>query len=253
MRDHLPPGLRGMLVASFLAAYMSTISTQLNWGTSYVMNDFYRRFINPQAGEKALVNLSRVMTVVLMVLSLGVTSILDTISGAWAFIIEAGAGLGLVLILRWYWWRINAWSEIAAMVTPLVVYGYLRAFTTVAFPQTLYVIVGITTVAWLAVTFLTPPTDARHARRLLPSRAPRRAGLGAGRPPRARRAAGHRPGAPARGHDRRRRPRVLHAVRVGQVALRQRHGGARLPRGRGRRRRRHLPRPVPARVGTLVD
>ena len=157
MRDHLPTGLRGMLVASFLAAYMSTISTQLNWGTSYVMHDFYRRFINPQAGEKALVNLSRVMTVVLMVLSLGVTSILDTISGAWAFIIEAGAGLGLVLILRWYWWRINAWSEIAAMVTPLLVYGYLRAFTTVAFPETLYVIVGITTVAWLAVTFLTPP------------------------------------------------------------------------------------------------
>jgi Na+/proline symporter len=159
MRDHLPSGLRGMLVASFFAAYMSTIATQLNWGTSYVMNDFYKRFVNPQAGEKALVRLSRAVTVVLMVLSLFVTSILDTISGAWAFIIEAGAGLGLVLILRWYWWRINAWSEIAAMVTPLVVYGYLRAFTRVAFPQTLYVIVGITTVAWLAVTFLTPPTD----------------------------------------------------------------------------------------------
>jgi Na+/proline symporter len=160
MRDHLPSGLRGMLVASFFAAYMSTIATQLNWGTSYVMNDFYRRFVNPRADEKALVRLSRVMTVLLMVLSLGVTSILDTISGAWAFIIEAGAGLGLVLILRWYWWRINAWSEIAAMVTPLLVYGYLSAFTSVAFPETLYVIVGVTTVVWLAVTFLTPPTDA---------------------------------------------------------------------------------------------
>jgi SSS family solute:Na+ symporter len=160
MRDHLPSGLRGMLVASFFAAYMSTIATQLNWGTSYVMNDFYRRFVNRGAGEKALVRLSRVMTVVLMVLSLFVTSILGTISGAWAFIIEAGAGLGLVLILRWYWWRINAWSEIAAMLTPLVVYGALRAFTTVAFPETLYVIVGVTTVVWLAVTFLTPPTDA---------------------------------------------------------------------------------------------
>ena len=160
MRDHLPAGLRGMLVASFFAAYMSTIATQLNWGTSYVMNDFYKRFVSREAGEKALVLLSRVMTIVLMVLSLGVTSVLDTISGAWAFIIEAGAGLGLVLILRWYWWRINAWSEIAAMVTPLAVYGYVRAFTNVAFPETLYVIVGITTVAWLAVTFLTPPTDA---------------------------------------------------------------------------------------------
>jgi SSS family solute:Na+ symporter len=160
MRDHLPSGLKGMLVASFFAAYMSTISTQLNWGTSYVMNDFYKRFVKPNAGDRALVQLSRAMTVVLMVLSLGVTSVLDTISGAWAFIIEAGAGLGLVLILRWYWWRINAWSEISAMVTPLVVFGYLRAFTTVAFPETLYVIVGITTVAWLAVTLLTPPTDA---------------------------------------------------------------------------------------------
>jgi solute:Na+ symporter, SSS family len=159
MRDHLPTGLRGMLVASFFAAYMSTIATQLNWGTSYVMNDFYRRFVNPQAGERELVRLSRVMTLVLMVVSLLVTSVLETISGAWAFIIEAGAGLGLVLILRWYWWRINAWSEIAAMLTPLVVYGYLRAFTSVAFPQTLYVIVGVTTVAWLAVTYLTPPTD----------------------------------------------------------------------------------------------
>jgi len=159
MRDHLPTGLRGMLVASFFAAYMSTIATQLNWGTSYVMNDFYKRFVNRQAGDKDLVRLSRVMTLVLMVVSLLVTSVLDTISGAWAFIIEAGAGLGLVLILRWYWWRINAWSEIAAMVTPLVVYGYLRAFTTVAFPETLYAIVGVTTVSWLAVTFLTPPTD----------------------------------------------------------------------------------------------
>jgi Na+/proline symporter len=160
MRDYLPSGLRGMLVASFFAAYMSTIATQLNWGTSYVMNDFYRRFVNRQADERALVRLSRVMTVVLMALSLFVTSILDTISGAWAFIIEAGAGLGLVLILRWYWWRVNAWSEIAAMVTPLLVYGYLRAFTEVAFPNTLYVIVGFTTAAWLAVTYLTPPTDA---------------------------------------------------------------------------------------------
>jgi hypothetical protein len=105
------------------------------------------------------------MTVVLMVVSLGVTSVLDTISGAWAFIIEAGAGLGLVLILRWYWWRINAWSEIAAMVTPLLVYGYLRAFTAVAFPETLYVIVGVTTVAWLAVTLLTPPTEAATLQR----------------------------------------------------------------------------------------
>ncbi len=159
MRDHLPMGLKGMLVASFFAAYMSTISTQLNWGASYVINDFYKRFLKPDAGERDLVLLSRITTVVVMALSLGITLILDTISGAWAFIIEAGAGLGLVLILRWFWWRISAWSEIAAMVAPLVTYGCLRAFTKVEFPDTLFIIVGVTTVTWLVVTFLTPPVD----------------------------------------------------------------------------------------------
>ena len=165
MRDHLPSGLKGMLVASFFAAYMSTISTQLNWGTSYVINDFYKRFVKPQAGERDLVRLSRITTIVVMALSLAMTAVLDTISGAWAFIIEAGAGLGLVLILRWFWWRINAWSEIAAMVTPLAVYGYLRAATTVQFPQTLYYIVAATTVVWVAVTMLTRPVEAETLER----------------------------------------------------------------------------------------
>ncbi len=159
MRDHLPSGLKGMLVASFFAAYMSTIATQLNWGTSYVINDFYKRFLKPDAGEKDLVLLSRIATLLVMALSLGVTLVLDTISGAWAFIIEAGAGLGLVLILRWFWWRISAWSEIAAMVAPLVTYGCLRLFTRIEFPDTLFIIVGVTTAAWLAVTFLTRPVD----------------------------------------------------------------------------------------------
>jgi SSS family solute:Na+ symporter len=154
-----------MLVASFFAAYMSTISTQLNWGTSYVINDFYKRFVKPQAGERDLVRLSRITTIVVMALSLGMTAVLDTISGAWAFIIEAGAGLGLVLILRWFWWRINAWSEIAAMVTPLVVYGYLRAATTVQFPQTLYYIVAATTLVWVTVTMLTRPVDEETLKR----------------------------------------------------------------------------------------
>jgi Na+/proline symporter len=159
MRDHLPAGLKGLLVASFFAAYMSTISTQLNWGTSYVINDLYKRFVKPGAGERDLVRLSRVTTLVMMVLSLVATTLLDTISGAWAFIIEAGAGLGLVLILRWFWWRINAWSEIAAMVAALLSYGYIRAATQVQFPDTLYYIVAVTTATWVAVTFLTPPTD----------------------------------------------------------------------------------------------
>lgn len=157
MRDHLPAGLKGLLVASFFAAYMSTIATQLNWGSSYVVNDFYKRFIRPEAGERHLVLVSRLVTIAVMLISLVVTGLLETISGAWAFIIEAGAGLGLVLILRWYWWRINAWSEITAMVVPLVVFAVLQKTTSLVFPETLFIIVGVTTVAWLAVTMLTPP------------------------------------------------------------------------------------------------
>ncbi|MCU0411875.1 MAG: Na+:solute symporter [Bacteroidetes bacterium] len=159
MRDHLPVGLKGMLVASFFAAYMSTIATQLNWGTSYVINDFYRRFIDRDTDERNLVRISRWTTLVVMALSLVITALLDTISGAWAFIIEAGAGLGLVLILRWFWWRVNAWSEISAMLAPMFVYGFLKLFTSVEFPDTLYYIVGVTTMVWLIVTYLTAPTD----------------------------------------------------------------------------------------------
>jgi uncharacterized sodium:solute symporter family permease YidK len=159
MRDHLPSGLKGLLVASFFAAYMSTIATQLNWGSSYVINDFYRRFVRPNAEESHLIRVSRITTIVIMLLSLVVTGMLETISGAWAFIIEAGAGLGLVLILRWFWWRINAWSEISAMVTPLIVYGGLRSFTTIEFPESLFSIVSITTVVWLIATFMTKPVD----------------------------------------------------------------------------------------------
>ena len=159
MRDFLPVGLKGMLIAAFFAAYMSTIATQLNWGTSYVINDFYRRFINRSAQERHFVLVSRITTILIMLVSLGVTSALETISDAWAFIIEAGAGLGLVLILRWFWWRINAWSEISAMIAPLVAYGVLKLTTDVAFPETLYFIVATTTVVWLVVTFVTRPTD----------------------------------------------------------------------------------------------
>jgi Na+/proline symporter len=165
MRDHLPSGLKGMLVASFFAAYMSTISTQLNWGTSYVVNDFYRRFVKPSAGERELVRLSRVTTLVVMALSVVVTLLMGTISGAWAFVLEAGAGLGLVLILRWFWWRVNAWSEIAAMVSALAVYGCIRAATTIRFPETLYYIVAFSTVTWVAVTFLTAPVDTETLKR----------------------------------------------------------------------------------------
>ncbi len=171
MRDFLPVGLKGLLVASFFAAYMSTIATQLNWGTSYFINDFYKRFISPRgdfvddrAAEKNAVFVSRMITIVIMIISLIVTAMLDTISSAWAFIIEAGAGLGLVLILRWFWWRINAWSEIAAMIVPLATYAFIVYANSIwglgiEFPQTLYYIVTVTTIGWLIVTALTKPTD----------------------------------------------------------------------------------------------
>jgi Na+/proline symporter len=164
IRDFLPSGLRGVLVAAFFAAYMSTIATHLNWGCSYVINDCYRRFLRKDAPEKHYVAVSRVATVLLMGLSMIVTPLMDTISGAWTFIIEAGAGLGLVLLLRWYWWRINAWSEIAAMLTPLAAYGAVR-MAGVEFPGSLFIIVAATTVVWIAATFLTRPVEMETLKR----------------------------------------------------------------------------------------
>ena len=161
MRDFLPPGLLGLLVAAFFAAYMSTISTHLNWGTSYIVNDFYRRFIKRKAEERHYVVVSRTVTMLVMVFSVLLTLVINRISDAWIFIIEAGAGLGLVLMLRWYWWRVNAWSEIAAMVAPVAAYGYVRFFTGIQFPQSLFIIVGFTTVCWLIVTFSSHPTEMR--------------------------------------------------------------------------------------------
>lgn len=159
MRDYLPTGLLGLLVAAFFAAYMSTIATHLNWGTSYIINDFYRRFMQKEASEKHYVFISRFATIGLMIVSVLLTLVINTISGAWTFIIEAGAGLGLVLILRWYWWRINAWSEISAMIAPFIAFGYVKVFSNIQFPESLFIIVTFTTVTWLVTTFLTKPTD----------------------------------------------------------------------------------------------
>ncbi len=158
MRDFLPVGLKGLLVAAFFAAYMSTISTQLNWGTSYIINDFYKRFIRRNEDEKYYVKISRAVTVILMFISVFVTLFINRISGAWEFIVECGAGAGLVLILRWFWWRINAWSEISAMITPFIVYPVIK-FYGITFPHTLFYLTSATTVVWLTVTYLTRPTD----------------------------------------------------------------------------------------------
>jgi len=160
MQDFLPVGLKGLLLVAFLAAYMSTISTQLNWGTSYLINDFYKRFIHPQATEKKLIFASRLYTLLLMLVALVVTSQLKTLEGAFLFMIECGAGLGAVLILRWYWWRINAWSEITATITPFISYTVAKLYLELESPDSLFMTVGITTLTWLIVTLLTPPTDS---------------------------------------------------------------------------------------------
>lgn len=165
MRDALPAGLLGLLFASFLAAFMSTISTQLNWGTSYLVNDLYRRFLVADRDERHYVLVSRVLTFVLAIGGFLLATQLDSVSGAWGLLLSASAGMGLVLILRWYWWRVNAWSELTATVVPLVLValqlvGVEVPFLTSAFPTNLFGIAGITTAAWLAATVLTRPTDA---------------------------------------------------------------------------------------------
>jgi len=160
MVRYLPQGLLGLLIAVFLAAYMSTISSQLNWGTSYIINDFYRRFIKQSADEKHYVMISRVAVIVITIFSLILTKyVLTTISGAWEFIINASAGMGAVLILRWYWWRINAWSEISAMIAPLIIYPIARYGFGIEPPITLYPTVLGTTIIWIVVTYITKPTN----------------------------------------------------------------------------------------------
>ncbi|MEM7551003.1 MAG: sodium:solute symporter family protein [Bacteroidota bacterium] len=162
MKDFLPNGLRGLLLAAFLAAYMSTISTQLNWGSSYLLNDFYRRFIKPESSEQHYIFASRMINLFLMVFAIFITSQIESISNVWKFLIEAGAGLGLVLIVRWFWWRVNAWSEIAATVIPLICYALSRYGLNMEFPETFFITVGGTTIGWIIITLVTPKVDHRH-------------------------------------------------------------------------------------------
>ncbi len=159
----LPPALAGLMIAAFAAAYMSTVATQLNWGASYLVNDFYRRFLVKAASEKHYVRIAQVSTVVLMLCSSGVTYYQESISGAWKFLMAIGAGTGGIFILRWFWWRINAWSEVAAMgasfVTSLALqFGWrLDTDDPKQFAATVLITVGVSTVTWVLVTFLTAP------------------------------------------------------------------------------------------------
>jgi SSS family solute:Na+ symporter len=178
MARYLPSGLLGLLIAVFMAAYMSTIAAQLNWGTSYLINDFYKRFVNKTGSESHYVIISRITIIILILFSLLISRFfLTTISGAWIFILNVSAGLGAVLILRWYWWRINAWSEISAMIAPLLLYPLsadgintkIEIFSCVISvnikglglepPLTLFPIVLGTTIIWIIVTYITKPVD----------------------------------------------------------------------------------------------
>jgi Na+/proline symporter len=167
--DHLPTPWRGVMLAGFAAAYMSTMATQLNWGASYIVNDVYRRFLKKGESEKHYVNVGRATTILLFLAALVVTRFLTTVEGAWRFLLAMGAGTGLVLILRWYWWRINAWSEISAMVASFVVSLILMGVVPARFQPgdpridswILVLTVLASTVAWLVATFATrPETDA---------------------------------------------------------------------------------------------
>jgi Na+/proline symporter len=177
----LPVSLRGLMIAAFAAAYMSTIGTQLNWGASYLVNDFYRRFIVRDRGEKHYVTISQLTTMLLMFLSAVVTFFMGSIADAWKFIIALGAGTGLVYLLRWFWWRINAWSEVSAMVAAFITsltaqFGFhLNESEPREFAYIVLATVSVTTIVWLAVTFLTKPepreTLLSFYRRVRPSAA----------------------------------------------------------------------------------
>ncbi|MFH2096667.1 MAG: sodium:solute symporter family protein, partial [Bacteroidota bacterium] len=164
VRDIMPPGLFGLLLAAFLAAYMSTIASQTVWGTSYIINDLFKPYIRKNAPEKYYVRISRIATYLLLILSLIITTQFDRITDAWKFILACSSGIGLVLIFRWFWWRINAWSEISAMIAPylifpILIYVFGWDVYNADFARTLMVLVGWSTAVWLIVTFLTPPSD----------------------------------------------------------------------------------------------
>src|SRR5579863_10424833 len=162
LRDFLPPSLRGLMIAAFLAAFMSTVGTQLNWGTSYLLNDLYRRFFVRRASERHYVLVSKLFIIFLVILSGYTATIITSIQSGWQLLLGIGAGTGGVLLLRWYWWRINAWSEISSMIAAFVVSLSLRnvRFTgnsSVVFAKTALITAGTTTVVWLVTTLLTRP------------------------------------------------------------------------------------------------
>ncbi|HLR33489.1 MAG TPA: sodium:solute symporter family protein [Fodinibius sp.] len=167
MLTFIPTGWLGLVVASLAAAYMSTISTHLNWGSSYLVNDFYKRFVNPASSEKELVMVGRISTVVLMIVAGILALLMQTALDSFQILLQIGAGTGLLFILRWFWWRINAGSEIAAMVISFVVAVYFQFFHVYTGLPELSgweeIIIGVvlTTIGWVSVTYLIRPTSQK--------------------------------------------------------------------------------------------
>ncbi|MAJ44325.1 MAG: Na+:solute symporter [Candidatus Marinimicrobia bacterium] len=161
----LPPGLLGLVAASLIAAFMSTMSTQVNLGASYLVNDFYKRFINPEASERKLVKIARLFTIISIILGAGLGLVLTNAGQAFSILLLLGSGTGLIYILRWFWWRINAYTEIIAMISSLLIsiyfnfiHDYLGIFQLLVWQK---IVLGaiLTTVIWIIATFLTPPDN----------------------------------------------------------------------------------------------
>jgi Na+/proline symporter len=163
LNTYLPHKYRGIAIAGFLAAFMSTIATQLNWGASYLVSDFYRRFVNKNASESHYVLMSRLSTVLLVIVSAWISVQLGSIAGGWQVVLQVGAGTGAVYILRWYWWRINAWSEISAMACSLAVSVVLNRWqpfsgnSSLVFAKGALMTTLVTSIVWISVTLLTSP------------------------------------------------------------------------------------------------
>lgn len=167
MMTFLPSGIIGLVIASLVAAFMSTISSHLNWGSSYVVHDFYQRFVKPKASEKELVNVGRWSTLILMIFSMIFALLLSNALEAFQILLQIGAGTGLIFIMRWFWYRINAYSEITAMTVSFILAIYFKiihsrlGFEPIADDIQLLLGVGITTFCWIIVTLLTKPSDKK--------------------------------------------------------------------------------------------
>ena len=168
MLTFLPTGLLGLVVTSLIAAYMSTISTHLNWGASYISKDFYKRFVDEEADERKLVNVGRLSTVGLMILSMIFALLLESALDSFNILLQIGAGTGLIFILRWFWWRVNALSEIVAMFVSFIMAIYFNLVMTAENGyeklegyQELLIGIAVTTVAWLITAYFSKPTDRK--------------------------------------------------------------------------------------------